>query len=211
AFSVLLPERAKLNAPSTTAHIKNSEIREALNLVLWIRKHDKNKKERERITGSIATFLTQVWNVADFHKDPNSFSPEKHEEESAALRCALKEFDERACNALATDIATRRRLEYLTGGLSTLPAAFSNRDIAALIRTLGEFGMMGFDPLAAIPVIFWMVIKAKLVNPESREIVEEVAHKIRELQGTIDLPRKEETQTPFMVLKYGCNRSLASR
>ncbi|MCL0104466.1 hypothetical protein M1O57_02590 [Dehalococcoidia bacterium] len=209
AFSLLLPEMSKVEPPARDP-IKDSEIREALNLVLSIRKHDEKKKEKERITDPNERFLTNARNACQFYDVEFLRTREKHQEESNKLQQALQDFQKRAREALGRAVLRGARLELLSMEITNIPAAFSERNFK-LLRTMLEAGATIADPLVGFVIVFARACEALKLTVHSPTIHEKIEHQIQELEGSVDFPKKEGMQTPFMVLKYGCNRSPASR
>lgn len=212
AFATLFPERAKKVevAAELKFPIEDFEIPKALDLVIEIRRHDRKKKEKDQITGSIHKVFERVWNTSSFHADEEFFkSFRKYDEETESLQNALNDFARRARESWADKVAWRERKRYLSGGFSTLAPALKEKNLAILADNIDRAKSF-IDTLELvanpIPTLFFMLIKAGLVQKDSPDIQEKVLSELRRLQGTMELWKEEKLETPFIVLKYGLNK-----
>lgn len=191
---------ARLRVP-----IAKEEVEPAIELVKWIRKHDKGKKkEEEKITGDINKVMEDLWDTCSFQESP----VKRYTEDTEALNKAFDSFCERVRQALPRKIARQEREQFLSGGLTSLPALFRHGDPRRLAKGLMESAEQITD-LVTSPVkkILSMLIKAELISENDPDIVIKTQNLLRDLESSIQLwGEKEEMKTPFMLIGYDRNR-----
>jgi len=173
------------------------EVEQAVDLVIWIREHDRKvKKPEERITNEISDVMKRLWDTYDIQKEP----VKRYEEDTDLLHDAFSGFSTKARDALSKKTAWDDRKRILSSGLTSLPAALHEGNCKALYESLEQLAGLITDP---IKNILSMVVKSGLVKEDDPQIVEQVVRQLRTLEGTVQLwGEKENMNTPFMLVGY---------
>lgn len=184
--------------------MRDWEVEQAVNLVIDIRKHDREVDEEEKkLTGDINKVMGSLGDTYSFQQKPIEY----YKKNTKDLRHAFGSFSDKLLEELKRKGKSREIIRRLSGGITSIPAALRERDIETLVDSAEE--LVGMADIATSPfkVIFKLLIealiKAGLVRRNDPKIEEKIVNQMRKLQGIVELwGEKEKMNTPFMLVRY---------
>ncbi len=177
------------------------EVKQAVNLVIEIRKHDKEVTEEEKmLRGNIIEVMNRTWHTYSFQKDPIKM----YKKNTIDLHSAFGTFSDKLLEELKRKGRRREIINTLSAGVTSIPAAIREKDRRTLVDSFEELVDLTTSPLKNIVKTIWiLLIKARLVQEDDPQIVQKVVNQIRTLSGSVELwGMKEEINTPFMLVQY---------
>ena len=197
-------EIIRTSAPIIQLPMRKWEVKQAIDLVIDIRNHDRKVDDEEKnVRSDITEVMNNLWDTYSFQTEPL----EKYEENTNDLKNSFKMFTEKLLEFQKEKQINREILKTFSGSITSIPSAMHDRDLRTLINSIEELiekaELITSPHKIIFKSIFLLSIKAGLVRKDDPRIEEEVINQMRKLQGMVELwGEKEKIQTPILMVRY---------